>query len=169
MYADDLKGIVAGDEASLRRIIEEFAPLVRRIALGVTGSETEADDVVQEVFIGLPEALPSFSGGNFPGWLKVVARRHAQMWMRAEARGETRRRHAAAPASTQESGEDRALNRIMIEKALVRIDAAQRDVFLRKHRDGWSHQEIAESMGITESHSQILLYRARNALRELLS
>jgi len=169
MYADDLKRIVAGDEESLRRIIEEFAPLVRRIALGVTGSETDADDVIQEVFIGLPEALPSFSGGNFPGWLKVVARRHAQMWMRAKSRDETRRRHAEAPASTQESGEDPALSRIMIEKALVRIDAAQRDVFLRKHRDGWSHQEIAESMGITESHSQILLFRARNALRELLS
>lgn len=169
MYADDLKGIVAGDEASLRRIIEEFAPLVHRIARGVTGSEMDADDVVQEVFIGLPEALPSFSGRNFPGWLKVVARRHAQMWIRAQARDETRRRHAEAPASREESGENRALNRIMIEKALVRIDAAQRDVFLRKHRDGWSHEQIAASMGITESHSQILLYRARSALRELLS
>lgn len=167
MYADDLKGIVAGDEASLTRIIEEFEPLVRRIAYCVTGSETDAEDVAQEVFIGLPEALRSFSGGNFPGWLKVVTRHHAQMLVRSEQR---RQRPVALPDDPGvDAPDDYVLSRIMIEEALVRIDARQREVFLLKCRRGWSHKEIAESMGITESHSQVLLYRARGALRELLS
>jgi RNA polymerase sigma-70 factor (ECF subfamily) len=167
MYAGDLKRIIAGDEASLRRIIEEFAPLVRCIAYRVTGSEADADDIAQEVFIGLPEALRSFSGGNFPGWLKVVTRHRAQMMVRSEQRWQKSVAHA--DDSGVDPPDDHVLNRIMIEEALVRIDARQREVFLLKCRRGWSHSEIAESMGITESHSQVLLHRARAALRELLS
>lgn len=166
MDADDLKRIAAGDEPALERVIEEFGPLARNIALRVTRNEADADDVVQEVFIGLPEALQSFSGGNFPGWLKVVTRRHAQMRVRGERR---RQRHARRDKGENDPSDDQVLKRIMIEKALVQIDARQREVILLKCRMGLSHQEIAESMGITENHSQVLLHRARAALKELLS
>jgi len=165
MYADDLKRIATGDEESLKRIIEEFGPFVHSIALRVTGSEADAEDVAQEVFIGLPKALQSFSDGNFPGWLKVVTRRHAQMLVR----GERRRRRLLLPLSVVEGSGDRTLSRIMIEKALLRIDPMQREVFLLKVREGWSHKEIAESMNITKNNSQVLLHRARKALKELIS
>ena len=165
MEADDLGRIASGDEAALRRAIEEFGPYVRNVALGVTRNEADADDVTQEVFIGLPEALQSFSGGNFPGWLKVVTRRHAQMLMRAERRWQQFR----SPAAGNDRSDDRALTRITIEKALGRIDARQRDVFLLKWREGLSHQEIAERMDISENYSQVLLHRARSALKEVLS
>jgi len=36
-------------------------------------------------------------------------------------------------------------------------------------REGWSHKEIAESMNITKNNSQVLLHRARKALKELIS
>jgi RNA polymerase sigma-70 factor (ECF subfamily) len=165
MYADDLQRIASGDEAALTRIIEEFAPLVRAVALGVTGNEADAEDVVQDVFIGLPEALGSFSGGNFPGWLKVVARSRAQMLVRTERR----RQQFRSSSSTNEGSDDRALNRIMIERAITELDAKQREVFVLKWREGLSHQEIAELMDISENYSQVLLHRARKALREMLS
>jgi len=164
MTADDLERIASGDEASLRRAIEEFGPFVRNVALAITHNETDAEDVAQEVFIGLPEALQSFSGGNFPGWLKVVARSHAQMLVRSE-----RRRQQFRSSTTDESSDDRALSRIMIEKALTELDARQREVFLLKWREGLSHQEIAELMDISENYSQVLLHRARKALQGLLS
>lgn len=165
MEVDDLERIASGDEAALRCAVEEFGPFVRSVALGVTRNEADADDVTQEVFIGLPEALQSFSGGNFPGWLKVVTRRHAQMLVRTERRWQQFR----SPAAADTASDERALNRIMIERALLRIDARQREVFLLKWRDGRSHQEIAELMDISENYSQVLLHRARSALRELLS
>lgn len=161
----DLERIASGDEEALRRAIEEFGPYVRNVALGVTHNEADAEDVTQEVFIGLPEALQAFSGGNFAGWLKVVTRRQAQMLLRSERRW----RQFRSPAAADDPPDDRVLSRIAIEKAVAGLDARQREVFLLKWRDGRSHQEIAELMDISENYSQVLLHRARAALRELLS
>jgi len=163
--ADDLALVREGDEAALRRVIEEFSSLVYRIALRVTGREADAEEVLQEVFVGLPEALRSFDGGNFPGWLKVVARRRAQMWLRSERRQNGYRLEPAEASPL----EDRTLNRIALMRALGRLDPLLRAVFLLRELEGLTHKEIADVMDISENLSQVRLHRARRALRELLA
>lgn len=163
--ADDLALVREGDEAALRRVIAEFSSLVYRIALRVTGCEADAEDVLQEVFIELPEALRFFDGGNFPGWLKVVASRRARMWLRSEQRQDGYR---LVPAETSPH-EDVTLSGIALMSALGRLDARLRAVFLLREREGLTHGEIAEVMDISENLSQVRLHRARRALRELLA
>ncbi len=46
-----------GEAEAITILYERYAPLVYRVALRLTASPTEAEDVVQDVFIGLPEAL----------------------------------------------------------------------------------------------------------------
>lgn len=161
----DLDRVREGAEDALRRVIDEYAPLVYQVALGITRSEADAEEVLQEVFIGLPEALLHFDGGNFAGWLKVVTSRRALMLLRAERR---RRNYAFAPVP-RISVEDQALSKIMLEKALSRLDPKLRTVFVLKEIEGLTHSEIAEIMTISENLSQVRLYRARKAMREFLS
>lgn len=116
------------------------------------------------VFVALPERLGSFDGGNFAGWLKVVARRRAITWLRAERR-QAAYRLEKAPAG---SPEDRELSRIAIQRALARLDPGRRAVFLLRELDGLTHGEIAEAMDRSENLSQVRLYRARCALRKIL-
>lgn len=161
----DLDRVREGDEGALRRVIEEYAPLVYQIALGITQSEADAEDVLQEVFVGLPESLGQFAGGNFAGWLKVVTSRRAFMLLRAERR---RREYTFDPLP-RISVEDQALSKIMLERAVSRLDPMLRTVFVLKEIEGLTHAEIAEIMTISENLSQVRLYRARKAMREFLS
>lgn len=161
----DLDRVREGDEDALRRVVEEYSHVVYRVALGITRSEPDAEEILQDVFIGLPEALRQFDGGNFAGWLKVVTSRRALMLLRAERR---RRNYTFGPVP-RISVEDQALSKIMLERALSRLDPTLRAVFVLKEVQGLTHAEIAEIMTISENLSQVRLYRARKAMRAFLS
>jgi RNA polymerase sigma-70 factor (ECF subfamily) len=162
-----LERVRRGEESALRDLIREFSPLVYGMALSITHSEADAEDVLQEVFIGLPEALRRFDGRNFAGWLRVVSRRRALMAIRSR----NRRASHADRARSRAGGyvEDQTLNRIAIERALASLPATLRSVFLMKEVQGLSHREIGEALGITVALSQIRLHRARNALQRILA
>ncbi len=161
-----LDAVRRGEESALLDIIREFSPLVYGIALSTTRSEADAEDILQEIFVGLPEALHRFDGRNFAGWLTVVAKRRSLMVVRAQNRRDELEFQAGP--SPAEPSEDRSLARVAIERALSGLPDPLRDVFLLKEVHGLSHREIADAMGITESVSQIRLYRARHALRKAL-
>lgn len=156
-----------GDEEALRELIQEFSPLVFGVALSITRNEADASDVVQDVFVGLPEALQRFDGRRFAGWLKVVASRRALMLLRSEKR----RTKNTATAGQMSCGslEDQTLTRIMLEQALDRLAPSLRHVFMLKEVEGLSHGEIAAAMGISENLSQVRLHRARRNLRSILT
>jgi len=161
-----LDAVRRGEESALRDIIGEYSSLVYGIALSTTRSAADAEDILQEIFIGLPEALQQFDGRNFAGWLTVMVKRRALMVVRAQSkRDELEVQLGPSPA---EPSEDRSLTRVAIERALSGLPDLLRDVFLLKEVHGLSHREIADAMGITESVSQIRLYRARHALRKVL-
>ena len=164
---DLLEAVRRGDEEALGCVIREYSPLVYGIALRITRSQADAEDVLQEVFVGLPEALRRFDGRKFASWLTVVTSRRALMMLRTE------RRRSKYTFATGRSGpgslEDRTLSKIMIDNALERLQPTLRVVFVLKEVLGLSHREIADAIGITENLSQVRLHRARRALRRLLT
>ncbi|MGB8361303.1 MAG: sigma-70 family RNA polymerase sigma factor, partial [Acidimicrobiia bacterium] len=51
-----------------------------------------------------------------------------------------------------------------LRRSLDRLPAAQREVVVLKDIYGWSHAEIADSMGITVTAAKVRLHRARARL-----
>ena len=162
--ANDLALIGVGDEAVVRRAFERFSPMVYGIARQITKSHADAEDVLQDVFIGLPDALQSFDGDDFTGWLKVVVARRAMMLVRAERRRRRYTLEVVGPGSV----EKRVLSGMAVRGALREIDPLLRAVFVLRVVEGYSHDEIAAMMEITPNLSRVRLFRARSALRELL-
>lgn len=162
---DDLDLVGRGDEAALRRVIDEYSEFVYRVALGITGCEADAADVTQEVFIALPELLHSYDEGCFMSWLKVVASRKALMLVRAEER----RAQYEILTTDAVSYEERALSGIEVERALGRLDPMLRAVFLLREVEGFTHSEIADIVEISENASRVKMFRARRTLRKLLT
>ena len=70
----DLVALTArGDLNALATIFARYASVVHRTALRLTASADDADDVVQDVFIGLPNALSRYDNrGSFDAWLRGV-------------------------------------------------------------------------------------------------
>ena len=139
------------------------------LAYRLTNSREDAEDVVHDVFLGLPEALRHYEERGTPAaWLKRVTARVALTRLRS---GDARREinleelsDLAAPASEQSSISGTALSR-----ALDALPEQFRQVFLLKEVEDYSHAEIADFLEISVGASQVRLHRALKLLRRMLT
>jgi RNA polymerase sigma-70 factor (ECF subfamily) len=158
----------SGDSAALADLFEAYGRDVHRVALLLTGSPDDADDVVQDVFIGLPEALRRYrERGSFETWLKSIAVRVALMRLRA---GRVRSAYSAEQSTlvVPINAEDEQVTRLSVEVALNSLAAEYREVFVLKIIEGFSHDEIAEIVGVLRGTSEVRLFRAIRQLRAIL-
>jgi RNA polymerase sigma-70 factor (ECF subfamily) len=65
-----------------------------------------------------------------------------------------------------ENSERNYVNRDLAAKAMLRLNPLLRAAFLLHKRDGWTHQEMAEELGISAETAKSRVYRARRQLRE---
>lgn len=159
--------VVAGDPDALAEVFEIHSRRVYRLAFGITRSLSDAEDVVQDVFVALPERLASFEGRASLGtWLHRVAVRAAMMRLRRERFLET---VPIELASRRAFGDViRPVDRVALERALNAIPDEYRIVIWLKVVEGWKHSEIADALEITENTSYQRLHRARQMLRAVL-
>lgn len=158
----------AGAQEALAALYEKYGQRMFGVAFRVTRSPEDAADIVQDVFVGLPEALRNYEEhGNLDWWLTRVTTLTALLTERRRKR--MREVHAMASQDARMVARPRAVvDRIALDNALEQVPAEFRTVFLLKEVDGYSHAEIAELLGITRGASQMRLYRARQMLIDLL-
>lgn len=164
---DLLQRAAAGHPEALAALYERYTAVVHRAAHRLTGSRADADDVLQDVFVGLPEALRRFAGrGSLEGWIRRIAIRTSLM----RIRGASRRREVPLDDARPRASADAAagVDRAALERALAALPGALRVVFVLKEVEGYSHAEIARLLGIREGASEVRLHRARKSLRTLL-
>jgi len=158
----------AGESAGIGELYDRYAGSLFRTAYRLTGSAADAEDVVHDVFAGLPEALRRYEErGSFAGWLTRVTVRTTLM----RARSGRRRREAplddaltaASPARADAGAEYEDLHR-----AVLALPDGLREVFVLKQVEGYSHDEIAALLDITAGASRVRLTRALEALRGAL-
>jgi RNA polymerase sigma-70 factor (ECF subfamily) len=153
----------------LRQLYLSHAEEVMRVAYRITCSRSDAEDVLQDVFVGLPEALRSFTGrGSIAGWLRRVAARMALMRLRASRRRREVWLEAEHPGVASGAYSDRVIDRAALLHALEELPDPLRVVFTLKEVEGYSHAEIAELLGIRSGTSEVRLHRAKARLRQLL-
>ncbi len=155
-----------GEMDALAQLFREHAPAVHCVAFFLTASADDAEDVVQDVFIGLPEALRGLSDASaFPAWLRRVAARTALMRMRTEQR----RRQSALVDADMSPAPARSECGPNVARERGRPAATElREVFVLKEMEGYAHAEIAGMLGITAGNSEVRLFRARQRLRVIL-
>lgn len=155
-----------GEPDALRDAYARHASDVHRIALRLTGSAADADDVLQDVFVGLPEALRAYEVRvSFEGWLRRVAARTALMRLRRRDR--RREEPLGVDAEPSSRGGD-AVDRVWLERAIAALPDSLRAVFVLKEIEGYAHSDIAELLGIGIGASEVRLHRAKQQLRSIL-
>lgn len=148
MPLDDLLRRVRDREPqSLHTLMVEHGPHVYSVALRITGSETDAEALVRDLFLDLPDTLDGFEGDDFRAWLRTLATRRAYRLVRSADRSAVPARHD-------------------LESAIAGLEDDQRAVFVLKEVEGLPHEEVARTLGITAGLSRVRLHRARKALIE---
>ena len=160
----DLIGAVRdGSLDGLGELYRRHATMVHSVALRLLGSGEDADDVVQDVCVGLPRALRTYQErGRFEAWLKQLAVRTALMRLRSQRR---RREDALDAADGAAAPEAHPVERLAIQRAIAALPDSLRVVFVLREVEGYSHAEIAAMLGITAINSATRLSRAWTTLR----
>jgi RNA polymerase sigma-70 factor (ECF subfamily) len=163
--SDRLERASTGEPAALAELFDTHASNVYRVAYAILLSADDADDVVQDVFIGLPEALQHYKEqGTFSAWLRIVTARTALM-----RRRKMQRQAKPLAESPQHPDPSSALvERLTLERALAALPIDLRTVFVLKAIEGYSHEEISRRLGIRRGTAEVRLFRAIRRLRDLL-
>src|SRR3569832_685536 len=83
--ADLVRRTRAGDTAALAELYRRFAPSLMAVAYRLLQSRDAAEDVLHDVFVGLPEAMRKYDErGRFGPWIRQVTARVALSVMRHE-------------------------------------------------------------------------------------
>jgi RNA polymerase sigma-70 factor, ECF subfamily len=166
---DDLvRAAIAGSDEALAELYVRYAGLVYRAAHRILADAADAEDVLHDVFVGLPEALIRFERGRpLAPWLRRVAVRTTLMRIRARDRSDERALRAVdrRPVITDEPP---VLDLIRLERVLARIPASLRVVLVLREVEGYTHEEIGRLLGISPGTSSTRLHRAWQKLRREL-
>lgn len=146
------------DEASFLALYRAHTPYLYRLALRLLGGRrAEAEDALQETWLRAIARLADFRGdASLRTWLAgFTINCCRERWRRRE--------HADQPV---EAGETQPLgDRVDLERAIAALPDGHREVFVLHDLEGYTHEEIAERLGIVPGTSKSQLSRARAALR----
>ncbi|HEX8390819.1 MAG TPA: sigma-70 family RNA polymerase sigma factor [Longimicrobium sp.] len=159
-----VRDVRGGSLNALGTLYQRHSPAVFGAAYRILGTRPDAEDVVQDVFVGLPRALAGYQErGRLEAWLRRVAVRTALMRLR----GRARRREDAfddLPELASPDGES-ALDRLALQRRLRLLPEKLRIVLVLKEIEGYSHDEIGALLGVSAGTSAVRLFRAWKHLR----
>ena len=158
-----------GDATALTELYYTHAGALFTLAYRLTKSREEAEDIVHDLFVGLPEALRKYEErGSAGAWLKRIAARLALTRLRTLKRFPEIDVQQLTDTFTT-SSEQISIEGIGLAQAIDSLPEPLRRVFLLKEVEGFSHAEIAGLLGISVSASQVRFHRAVRALRRALT
>ena len=163
-----------GDMRAHEIIYRAFATPVYSVCLRFTKAPAQAEDLVQETFIEIMRSIDGFRGDAALGsWIRRIAVTKALMFLRSawtkrgQALGEDW--HDVTEGDALSHGISRHPDDALdLDAALASLPEVTRVVVWLHDVEGYTHKEIADLMGKTESFSKSQLSRAYQRLRPML-
>lgn len=159
-----------GEEDAFFRLFEAHLRPLFQFAYRLTGSEMDAEDIVQECFLALLRSSSSFDPA------RTALRTYLFGAVRNQALKRMRSRETACedvPARAIESCPESRLVRLEVRDAVAeavgRLPVNQREVILLAHYEQLAIAEIAELLEIEIGAVKSRLQRARASLKEALA
>jgi RNA polymerase sigma-70 factor (ECF subfamily) len=165
----------SGDAGAFEELYRQHAGRLYNLVFRMTGSQQEADDLLQEVFLQAHRKLGSFRGDSSLGtWLYRLGMNHCLDYLRGR-----QARMGRATDSFEDDGVAEpvapapavpaAISRMDLERAIERLPEGCRAAFLLHDVEGFEHNEVARILGISEGTSKSQVHKARMKLRVMLS
>lgn len=172
----------AGDTDAFQQLYAKYARQIVRFAAQFCGSQARAEELAQDVFLQVYRARDTYEArARFSTWLFRIATNACLSEMR-------RPEHRAAATSLDApdpdeddspsrdlrdtkaaEGESTALaseKREWVRRLLERLPPQQKAALLLARAEGFSYEEVAESLGSSVPAVKSLIHRATLALRD---
>ena len=160
-----------GDRAAQKVLYDRLAPHMFSLCIRYVGDRDLAQDMLQEGFITLFTRLDSYKGeGSFEGWARKIFVTTALMELRRkDALKMSEDLEALRGMKAETSSQLQNIGYKDLMKLITQLPPGFRTVFNMFAIEGYTHKEIAEELGITETTSRTQLSRARIWLQNKLN
>ena len=169
-----LTAVAQSNEKAFTELFNAYKDKVFSIAMLFTKNETEAEEIVQEVFSRIwkyRRKLPEIQ--NFSAWITTVTKHRALTVLHKIAKEQTGRQNLyklSENQSTQNSEYNLKEVQSLLQSALMILTPQQRKVFELSRLNGLDRKTVAASLGLSPAtvsvHLTIALRRVRNFLYE---
>jgi two-component system copper resistance phosphate regulon response regulator CusR len=176
-WAEDDVGLVLQAKRELPDCSDSFDALVARHmarvfsrARRILRSETDADDVTQEVFLSAMRALPGYRPEKpFSHWLDVITLNACRQVLRRRVREAGRSEELRPEQPDEETPDSDPILRKFLESRLGALPGGTREAVILRLAERHTYPEIARRLGVKESAVKMRVSRACEHLRELCS
>ncbi|MBR6758682.1 MAG: sigma-70 family RNA polymerase sigma factor [Bacteroidaceae bacterium] len=165
-----IEACISNKREAQRQLYDRYAPLMMAVAQRYVGDYDVAQDVLQEAFIKVFSSLHTFSAtGSLEGWIRRIVINSALEYLRTNdiLHESVELEEIALSATTTET----VIDNISADELLATIatlPSGFRTVFNMFAIEGYSHKEIAQQLGVTESTSRSQYNRAKALLKKKL-
>jgi len=179
---DLMLGIQSGDADALSQLYDRYNGIMKALILRIIHNETEADDLLQEVFMEIWKQAKNFSAekGKPLGWMVTLTRRRAidalrkkQAYARAEERlqAQPEQQPLAWVQNATENDIEAGDTRALMAKVINSLPEAQQQVIELAFFQGMSQREIASHtnipLGTVKTRLELGLKKIYDSLKEL--
>jgi RNA polymerase sigma-70 factor, ECF subfamily len=169
----------SGETKAVEQLVDLYAPRLYGLLLRMTGSASDAEDLLQETYIKMLRGLVRYQeNGRFESWLFSIAANLARDWLRRQGRAVV----AAAEGTDQEgellvaSTESAVEHRLVcaeqadqLQQALAELSSAEREVVTLRFFSDLPFKEIAAILEIPLGTALARAHRALTHLREKMA
>jgi RNA polymerase sigma-70 factor, ECF subfamily len=177
-----MEAITDHHQVALRTLYERYGKTLKSVITRVVHEETEADDVLQEIFLQIWKEAANYSpkAGRPLGWVVTLARRRAidrlrrrQAYCRAKDRFEVHVGQQPGSRARSQINDDliRSDLRQFLNRQLSTLPEYQRQVIELSFFEGRSHREISHltgtPLGTVKTRLELGLRKLTNCVRPL--
>jgi RNA polymerase sigma-70 factor (ECF subfamily) len=172
-----VRGLRAGIEEAYEDLIVRYEQQLFGMVYRLLGNQTDAADVVQEVFLKIFRTIHSFrEQSSLRTWIYRIAvneahnhrrwfARHCRSDVSMEDEGTSPLAYTADPGRSPYEQALDSENRTLIERALARINPVFRTAVVLRDIQNLSYEEIAEILQVSLGTVKSRILRGREALR----
>ncbi len=168
-----IESCIKGDRAAQKVLYDRLAPRMFLVCIRYVGDREQAEDILQEGFITLFTRLDTYKGdGSFEGWARKIFVTTALMELRRkDALKMSDDLETVRGMKTETVTQLQSIGYKDLMKLITQLPPGFRTVFNMYAIEGYSHKEIGEILGISETTSRTQLSRARlwlqNRIKEI--
>lgn len=150
------------------KLTSAFRKIRARIA-GMSGADTDTEDSLQEAFCRLWTRRDSISDSRAAEGILTVTARHIRIDMqrRRTSHPETDLEDIRTPISEDAPDDYSGLYAEVSSLISRHLSERDREILLRRERDGWEFDEIARHFKISEANARVIIARSRKKIRDL--
>jgi RNA polymerase sigma-70 factor (ECF subfamily) len=170
--AEYIRRAQRGDGDAVQELYRRYAPRVYAVVRRLADDDALAEDWAQEAWIRAIRALPRFRGdARFSTWIHRIAVNsalHGRRWRDRRVRNEVGMPAVAPPALRIQPQGEQAELRLVLERAMKTLPDGMRQVLVLHDVEGYTHEDIANLLGVTAGTSKSQLFKARARMRRAL-